>query len=1081
MNRAIEWFARNRVAANLLMALILAGGAVTLLTVNLEVFPEVSLDLITVSVEYRGAAPEEVEEAVCVRIEEAIQGLDGIKRINSVAQEGLGVVTVELEVDADVRKALDDVKSRIDAIDTFPEETEKPVIQEMTNRRQVINLAVYGEADERTLKHLGEKVRDEISALSGITLVELASARPYEISIEVSEDDLRRHGLTFDQVANMVRRSSIDLPGGSVKTAGGEILLRTKGQAYRGREFESLVLWTRSDGTHLRLGDVATVIDGFAETDQFSRFNGQPAVLVEVFRSGDQDALDLAGKVKRYIAEAQPRMPEGIRLATWQDSSKILNDRLSLLLRNGAVGFVLVFITLALFLRFRLAFWVSLGIPISFMGAIWLMPGLGVTINLISLFAFIVVLGIVVDDAIIVGENVFTHQHRTGKGVEGAISGAQEVSRPVIFAVLTTVAAFSPLLVVEGVMGKIMAVIPLIVIPCLLFSLVESLFVLPAHLSHMRKKSMEERAPVSRAWRRFQKRFTDGLDLFIRKVYRPWLERGLRQRYMTLAIGVSMLLLTVGLVRGGYIGFQFFPDVEADFISAAITLPQGTPVEMTSQAVARLEASGRQVQQELEQQTGEDLFQYTISAIGEHPFRRVQQANAGAGGDRLTAAHLGEVTIELTPAEAREVSSADIAARWRELTGSIPDAVELAFTASLLSTGEDINVQLTGPDIDELREAADELKARLAEYTGVYEITDSFREGKREIKLGIQPAAEVVGLTLADLGRQVRQAFYGEEVQRIQRGRDELRVMVRYPEEERRSLGDLESMRIRLADGLQVPFSEVATVEPGRGYAAIRRADRRRAISVTADVDTEVASVGSIIGDLEKRVLPEILSGYESMHYSFEGAQAQQRDTLGGLVWGFALAIVLIYALLAVPLRSYGQPIVIMAAIPFGLVGAALGHVIMGMDLTIMSMFGIVALAGVVVNDSLVLVDFINRHRAAGGDLITAVRQAGVARFRPIMLTSFTTFAALTPLLLEKSMQARFLIPMAVSLAFGVLFSTLITLVLVPSGYLVLMDVKALPARLFRRAPSPAVVDSARPAHGAAPEPSPAERRARVL
>jgi multidrug efflux pump subunit AcrB len=1051
VNRAIEWFAKNRVAANLLMALILAGGVITVLTVKLEVFPEVSQDLITVSVEYLGAAPEEVEEAVCQRIEEAIEGLDGVKKIVSNAQENFGVVNVELQVDADSRKVLDDIKNRVDAIDTFPEETEKPVITEITNRRQVVNVAVYGDTDEASLKVLGEKVRDEIGALPGITLVELTSARPYEISIEVSEDALRRHGLSFDRVAQMVRRSSIDLPGGSVKTSGGEILLRTKGQAYRGPEFESLVLLTRPDGTRLKLGDVATVIDGFEDTDVFTRFDGKPAVHVAVFRTGNQDALEVAATVEQYIEDTEPRLPEGIRLGTWQDSSKILRGRLSLLLRNGAAGFVLVFISLSLFLRFRLAFWVSLGIPISFMGAIWLMPTLDVSVNLISLFAFIVVLGIVVDDAIIVGENIFTWQQRTGKGLEGSIVGAQQVMKPVMFAVLTTVAAFAPLFGVEGNIGKIMAVIPLVVIPCLVFSLIESLLILPAHLSHRSTKTLEDRRAFSRAWRRFQSTFSDGLLRFVQRVYRPSLEFGLRRRYATLAVGLSTLLFTVGMVRGGWIAFQFFPDVESDFVTVALTMPQGTPVDVTSRAVERLERSAEQVHAELLEQAGEDVFLYTIAAIGEQPFRTVQAQNAGVTAGALQAAHLGEMTIELTPAEDRRTSSEDIVKRWRELAGSIPDAEEVKYSASLFSAGEDINIELTGPDLDELQVAASEVKRKLAAYQGVYEISDSFREGKREVKLRIKPQAELVGLTLADLGRQVRQAFYGEEAQRIQRGRDELRVMVRYPKDERRSLGDLENMRIRLPDGLEVPFSEVAEVDLGRGYASITRVDRRRSINVTADVDNEIASVGSLVADLDANVLPEIVGKHESMFYSFEGAQAQQRDTMGGLIKGFALAMVAIYALLAVPLRSYSQPIVIMLAIPFGLVGAAWGHVIMGLNLTIMSMFGIVALAGVVVNDSLVMVDFINRHREEGGELLAAVRDAGTARFRPIMLTSVTTFLGLTPLLLEKSMQAKFLIPMAVSLAFGVLFSTFISLVLVPSGYLVLVDLKSLPAWLRRR------------------------------
>jgi multidrug efflux pump subunit AcrB len=1063
MKGTIAWFAEHRVAANLLMVLILIGGLITLIGIPLpglpeefrrgaitqEVFPEFSMDMITVSVEYLGAAPEEVEEGVCVKVEEAIQGLDGIKRVTSMASEGFGIVTVELLLDAEMSKVLDDVKARVDAIDTFPEQTESPVITEITNRRQVINVAVSGSADERTLRHLGEQVRDELAALPEITLTELAAARPYEISIEVSEDAMRRHGLTFDQVANAVRRSSLDLPGGTVKTEGGEILLRTKGQAYRGGEFEELVLLTRRDGTLVRLGDVATVVDGFAETDQALAFNGEPGLSVLVYRVGDQDALSISNAVHRYIEEAQPRMPEGVELTPWQNAARILESRRDLLLRNGRMGLILVIASLALFLRFRLAFWVAVGLVISFMGAIWMMPMLGVTINLISLFAFILVLGIVVDDAIVAGENIYTHQHRHGQGLRGSIEGAREISRPVIFAVLTSVAAFVPLLTVSGTVGKIMRVIPLIVIPCLLWSLVESLWILPAHLAHYKaSEAAESGRGITGVWRRFQSKFARGLQAFVRRFYSPVLEIALAWRYLTVAVGLATLLITVGAVRGGFVKFVFFPDVESDYISAAVTMAPGSSAEVTAQAVSRIEASAEQVRQEFSEAMGEDPYLYVVSAVGEHPYARGQRQNAGGAQTRDVASNLGEVTIELIPSEGRSVGAAEVLDRWRELTGAISDAIELNFTASLFEPGSDIDVQLTGRSLDELRRAADELKLRLGEFAGVYEITDSFREGKREVELAIKPAAEMLGLTQADLARQVRQAFYGEEAQRVQRGRDDVRVMVRYPESERRSLGDLENMRIRTADGGEVPFSEVAEVQPGRGYASIKRVDRRRAINVTADVNAAQATPGDIIEDLRARVLPEILLDHPGVTFSFEGAQKEQRESMGGLARGFVVALILIYVLLAVPLRSYAQPVLIMSAIPFGLVGAIWGHVIMGLSLTILSMFGLVALTGVVVNDSLVMVDFINRKREGSEDLHEAVRQAGVARFRPILLTSLTTFLSLFPLMMERSMQARFLIPMAISLAFGVVFATFITLMLVPSGYMILEDIRALPSRM---------------------------------
>ena len=1063
-NGGIAWFARNPVAANLMMIFIMVSGLIATGTVKEEVFPEVELDRISIQVPYLGAAPEEVEEGVVIRIEEAIQGVDGIKEIQSTASEGNASVMVELELGADARRVVDEVKNNVDAITTFPLETEKPIIREMTARNQVTDISIAGETDIFALKALAERVRDELTAMPEITQVDVVSAPPYEISIEVSEVALRRHGMTFDQVADAVRRSSLDLPGGSVRTDGGEILLRTIGQAYRGAEYEDLVLWTRADGSRLRLGDVATVVDGFAETDQQARFDHLPTVLVSVFRTGDQSALDIAAAVNAYVERARPRLPEGISLTLWQDQAEILDDRLTLMLRNGATGFLLVFVVLALFLELRLAFWVSLGIPISFLGAIALMPGLDVSVNVISLFAFILVLGIVVDDAIIVGENIYRHQENHGEGLRGAIEGAREIGKPVTFAVLTTVAAFMPLMFVPGMMGKIFRVIPLIVIPCLLFSLVESLGILPAHLSHIPRR----RKPGP--WRRFQSLFSNGLKLFIARVYTPLLETALRWRYVTAAIGLSTLILTGGMVLGGWANFHFFPSIEADFMSASVTMPQGTPVDVTSRAIARLEEGATRLRTRLQQETGMDYFRHVSTAVGDQP---MMSRGGGPMGpvDVAAAANVGEVTIELAPAETRSFTSEQLGNMWRESTEAIPEAVEVNFSMSMMNPGDDVDVQLAGPDIDRLRAAAEEVKARLAAYAGVYEISDSFRAGKEEMQLGIKPAAETLGLTLQDLGRQVRQAFYGEEAQRIQRGRDDIRVMVRYPEADRRSLGDLENMRIRTPNGGEVPFSQVAEVQSGRGFASIKRVNRNRAVNVTASVDPAITSAGAVITDLQTRILPEVLAGYPGVFYTFEGAQAEQVDAVGGLQRGFVLALLMIFALLAVPLRSYVQPLIIMAAIPFGLVGAIWGHIVMGLDVTMMSMFGLVALTGVVVNDSLVMVDFINRARAVHADLgrgirqsggrqtdrrefesaglQLAIREAGSNRFRPILLTSLTTFFGLAPLMLERSMQAAFLVPMAVSLAFGVLFATFITLILVPTSYLILDDVQRTLRRIF--------------------------------
>ncbi len=1060
MDRAISWLAGNPVAANLLMLFIVVSGLMAATTITAEVFPEVDLDRISIRVPYLGAAPEEVESGVVIRIEEAIQSIDGIKEIVSTASEGSASVVVELELGADPQQVFHEVTNNVQEITTFPIETERPIIRELATRSKVTDIAVAGDTDVAVLKTIAERVRDGLVALPNISQVEIGSVPAYEISIEVSEEALRRHRITFDQVASAVRRSSLDVPGGSVQTERGEILLRTIGQAYTGTDYENLVFWTQPDGSRLLLSDVATVVDGFVETDQRARFDEVTAVTVSVYRSGEQNALDVAAAVRAYVERAASWLPEGITLTVWQDESQALSDRLAIMRGNGAVGFVLVFAMLTLFLEMRLAFWVSLGIPLSFLGAIAMMPHLDVTINMVSCFAFIVVLGILVDDAIMVGENIHRHQEGHGDHLRGAIEGAQEIGKPVVYAVLTTAAAFLPLMFVPGTFGKIFRIIPLVVIPCLLFSLFESLGVLPAHLAHIRRRSRPG------PWRRFQQGVADGLTWLVRKGYEPVLEASLRWRYLTAAIGLSASILTAGIALGGWTSFRFFPAIENEYMSAAVTMPLGTPVQATSDAIAKFEAGAARLRARLQDETGTDYFKHVVTIIGDQP----SQAVGGRLGDvdlaAGAAAHLGEVTIELAPAELRSYTSEQLGAMWREETGPVPEAVAIELDTSLLDPGEDLDVQLSGSDLQQLRAAADRIKDRLGSYAGVYEIADSLRTGKEELRLDIRPAAEVLGLTLQDLGDQVRQAFYGEEVQRIQRGREDIRVMVRYPRAERRSVGDLENLRIRTPDGGEVPFNLVAQMEPGRGFASIRRVDRNRSVNVTASVDPRVSSASQVITDLDERILPEILVDFPDVFYSFRGAQAAQEDTIEALRSGFALSLIMIFALLAIPLRSYVQPFIIMGAIPFGVVGAFWGHLLLGLDVTAMSFFGFVALTGVVVNDSLVMVDFINRernrHDGAGrtqrdapagrrpdGDLEQAIRRAGGHRFRPILLTSLTTFAGLLPMMADRSLQAAFFVPMAVSLGFGVLFATFVTLFLVPIAYLILDDLKRLPQRLL--------------------------------
>jgi len=1039
----IGWFARNGVAANLMLLVIVASGAIVLMDLKQEIFPELSLDVIMIETRYRGAGPEEVEDAICLRVEEALQGIDGIKKMTSTANEGAGLVTLELLLGYDIRKVLDDVKAGVDAIDTFPEEVEKPVVHELTSRFQVINVAVAGETDLATLKRLGEQVRDGLTALPEISQALLLNVPPYEISIEVSEEALLRWGLTFDRVAEAVRQFSVDLPGGSVKTDNGEILFRTKGQAYSGDEYKNLPLLTRIDGTRIYLRDVATVIDGFEDLAVSARFDGKPAVMVKVFRVGDQNAISISEAVRAYVERASASAPHGIEIFTWHNSARYLESRIDLLVKNALTGLLLVFVVLALFLRLRLAFWITLGIPISFLGAIALMPTFGVSINMVSLFSFILVLGIVVDDAIVVGENIHTTQVRTGKGPSAAIRGTYEVLVPVTFGVLTTMAAFSPMLFVPGVTGKFMAVFPLIILPTLFFSLVESNLILPSHLAHYSKPASELNPnPIARLWNGFFDLFSNGLDWGIQHAYLPLLRVALDWRYVTLSLALFTVLLTVGLIGSGAVRLVLFPVAESDNVVAFLTMPRDAPVQSTRAGVASLERTAAEVRRRIVAEEGSDPVLHMLSSIGEHPYRVIQGGPMGSGAS-AQGDYLGEVDLELLPSERRTVSAEQIAIRWRELAGQIPGAVELSIEHDLVGARKAIDLQLSGADLGRVREVAETVKSRLAEYAGVFDVSDTYRAGKPEIELALTTEGEALGLTLQGLGRQVRQGFFGEEAQRIQRDRDDLRVMVRYPLAYRRSLGDLERMRVRTPEGDEVPFSTVATGSYGRGPASITRIDRQRSINVQAEIDGTVTTTGEVTAALETQFLPNLMARYPDVSYSFEGDEAEFAESVEGLAKGFGVIMFVMYGMLAIPLKSYWKPAIILSAIPFGMIGAIWGHAILGLEVSFLSMCGMVALAGVVVNDALVMVAFINRNARRRASLKNAVRQAGEARFRAILLTSLTTAAGVTPLILEESLQAQFLIPMAVALAAGVLFATAVTLVLVPALYLIMDDIRS--------------------------------------
>ncbi|QGS50914.1 efflux RND transporter permease subunit [Shewanella putrefaciens] len=1025
----IAWFARNSVAANLLMWALLIGGLFSTVLINKEVFPSFNLNLLSISVAYPGAAPQEIEEGINIKIEEAIQDINGIKKVTSVASEGVGSITIEVEDGYDVQNVLDEAKLRLDAISTFPVNIEKPNIYQIKPENNVIWVSVYGDMTLHDMKELAKSVRDDLTQLPAVTRAKVTGVRDYEISIEVSEDKLREYGLTFSQVALAVQNSSIDLPGGSIRAEDGDILLRTKGQAYTGDDFANIVLTTRADGSRVMLPQVATIKDDFEERLEYTRFNGKPAAIIEVISIDDQNALDIAAQVKQYVENRRATLPANAQLDTWGDMTHYLQGRLNMMMSNMFYGALLVFLILALFLDLKLAFWVMVGLPVCFLGTMLIMPlePFSMTINMLTLFAFILVLGIVVDDAIVIGESAYSEVERHGHSIDHVIRGAQKVAMPATFGVLTTIAAFIPMLLVSGPMGIIWKSIGMVVIMCLAFSLVESKFILPAHLAHMKfKKPGEPRG----AFGRFKAKFNNGVQHFIHHHYRHFLEFCIKHRYNVVAAFIGVLILSIALVASGKVRWVFFPDIPSDFIQVQLEMDEGSSEPNTLKVVQSIEEALYQMNAKMEKENGYQVVKHSFINMSSR-----------------TSAF---IFAELTKGEDREVDGVTIAAAWREQLPELLSVKKLNFDASTnAGGGGDISFRLTSTDLEELSAASRDLKQKLATYEGVYDIADNFSSGSHEIRLKIRPEAEALGLTLSDLARQVRYGFYGYEAQRILRNKEEIKVMVRYPLEQRRTVGYLENMLIRTPQGASVPFSTVAQIEKGDSYASITRVDGKRAITITANANKNKVEPSKVVQEIQKDYLPQLQAKYPKIQTALDGGSLDEQNAMVGLIQGFFFALFTIYALMAVPLKSYSQPLIIMSVIPFGIIGALFGHLVQGLAMSVLSLCGIVALAGVVVNDSLILVDFVNRAREQGLSVRQAAIDSGCYRFRAIILTSLTTFVGLVPIILERSLQAQIVIPMATSLAFGILFSTVVTLILVPLLYIILDDAKRTGSRFF--------------------------------
>ena len=1028
----VAFMARNGVAANLLMVFLFVVGMVSYSSIVQEVFAENSLDTVSISVAYPGATPQEVEESIVQKIEEAVEAVDDVKEIEATASENSGSVLVEFELGTDIDRALDDIKAEIDQIQTFPDDAEEPEIREVTTRQSVVRIAIYGDVSEDALKQTAYRLEDSLSALPAISFVDTSSVREYEISIEVPQATLQSLGLSLNDVSRIIAASSLDSPAGSIDTDAEEVRVRTIGQNYNQQNFEDIILVSDANGSLIRLGDVANIRDEFEDASLISLYDGKPSAFVEVFRTSDERVLDISSATKDYLEGSFAQtLPEGISYAIWNDESEFLDDRLSLLLKNAAIGLFLVLLALTLFLDIRLAGWTALGIGVTFVGAIAILDLVGSSINMFSLFGFILALGLVVDDAIVVGESVYARRESGRTGLGAAVSGARRVTVPVIFAVLTTLAAFSPLFTIGGTIGKILADVPVVVVAVLSLSLIECLLILPSHLSHLPAPGTPVRSRVVRWFERVQTKVDDYLQAFINGPLDRTLRFAVRMPFVIIAGGVGIFIIVIAMIPAGIIKSSFFPAIEADVVSARIEMPAGTTIEDTEKIARLIEQRGREAYAKIsaEQPDGDtEPLKASYTLIGQ----RARELSPTSTAQTGFASNIASVEFSFIPGDQRALTSKDFENLWRETVGPVPEARSVIFVSDLLSVGSPVDVEMTDPDPQVVEAASQQLMQRLSRFSGVFDIESDQDQGLTEIQLRLKPQARSLGVTLQDVALQTRAAFFGSEALRVQRGQEDMRVYIRLPEEERNSIVDVERFQVRVPGG-EVPLASLAEVSFGEAPSVIRRTDGRRVTTVTADLDSEIVTSQEIADALADEIMPELQADYPNLLYKFGGEQREQQEASGDLGIAFLAALVMIYALLAIPFRSYLQPLIIMAVIPFGIIGALLGHFVLSIPLGVLSMFGIIALSGVIVNGSLILIDFINENVREGMDIEEAILTGAKSRFRPIMLTSLTTFLGVAPITFETSLQAQFLIPMSASLGFGVLFGAFILQLLIPA------------------------------------------------
>jgi len=1033
----LKYFFGNSVLANILMLLILSCGVAGYFMMVREIFPRFTLDVVTVSVAYPGADPEEVEEGIAIKLEEAIEGIEGIKDVTTTSQEGSCSAVIECKDNVSVIVVKDKVKNKVDAITTFPEDAENPIVSQVEFLDSVCSVVISGDLPESQLKELARQVEYELLRIKGISQTGITGIRDYEIAIEVQEAQLRKYDINFDQLSQAVKNNALNLPAGTIRTDNEEIRVKALGRRYAGKDYRNIPIITRSDGTIVHLDQIADIKDSFDEDAKiFSLFNGKRSVAVNVYKTEDEDSINIAKKVDKFIAKKRKELPADVHITKFFDRSRMVKDRLHMLISNGILGLCLVFISLWMFLDLRLSFWVSMGIPISLGGALAIMGIAGASINMISMFGMIMVLGLIVDDAIVVGESIYHRRQMGDSRMDAAVNGTAEVMFPVVAAVLTTIIAFIPLFFIPGIMGKFIRVMPLPVVAALGISLIEGLFVLPIHLRKLPAPGTPPRFAASRHIDKFRQKINGLLSYFIESIYGKWIDRLLRNRYIVLMVAFAVIMIIAGIIKGGLLKFSLLPDSDEDFIQAMIEMPPGTPSTETAKVAKLVTAGWLQVEKDpkfTKRLHGQPLAVAAYALVG----ASIDWQKKGISPNKL------EISIELLPSEKRNIPYKELVTAWQKNTGDIPGAISTSFSSVQKGPGGlPIAFNLMGNNLDMLLAASDELTDEISKKEGTYDVASDYRRGKREFNIALKPSASRYGLTLEDIARHVHSGFYGQEALRVQRNKDDVKVKIKYPRKEgRNSISFFKKLRIKTKDGKMVPFLTVAKLQLLHGQSIIRRKYRMRKIKVSSDLDKTKGNAKEIIEDLEKSFIPKLQKKY-GIICEISGQQSESRDSLGALFVLFPIAMFGIYMVISSIFKSYIQPMIIMTTIPFGMVGALIGHMVFRQNLCIFTMFGMVALAGIVVNDAIVLIECVNDRLTKGDELFVALREGGKRRFRAILLTTLTTFAGLMPLILERSMQAAFLKPMAISIAFGVLFATLITLVLIPCFMAILNDIK---------------------------------------